>query len=69
MCLHILDYDLASSLSLVVFLVCHDLREDVGCCLVEFVEVVLLRSGFLSGISEEVDAGMRYVLVLLLGSV
>jgi hypothetical protein len=42
----------------VVFLVCHYLGEDIGSRLVEFVEVVLLRCGFLLAISEEVEVGM-----------
>lgn len=41
------DCDFSSTLSFVVFLVGHDLREDVGRRLVEFVEVVLLGRGFL----------------------
>jgi hypothetical protein len=45
---HVLDLDLASSFPFVVFLVCHDLGENVGCRFVEFVEIVLLRCRFLS---------------------
>ena len=45
--LDVWDCDVASSFSLVIFLVGHDLREDVGRRLVEFVEVVLLGRGFL----------------------
>lgn len=48
MLFHVLDYNFSASLSCVVLLVCHYLREDIGCRLVEFVEVVLLRGGFLS---------------------
>lgn len=45
--LNILHCDLASPFSLVIFLVCHYLGEDVRGRLVEFVEVVLLRCRFL----------------------
>ena len=46
--LHVLHLDLAPSLSFMVLLVCHYLGQDVGCRLVELVEVVLLRCGFLT---------------------
>ena len=49
------DGDFASAFSLVVFLVGHDLREDVGGCLVEFVEVVLLGRGFLMLLEDVVE--------------
>lgn len=50
--LHILDLYLSSSFSLVVFLVGHYLREDVGRGFVELVQVVLLCSGFLLNVSK-----------------
>lgn len=56
--LHILDFYLASSFSLVVLLVCHDLGKDVGRRLVELVEVILLRRGFLWMLDERVCFGM-----------
>lgn len=57
--LHVLDLDLASSFPLVVFLVCHDLREDVGRRLVELVEVVLLCRRFLLRLDEH-ECFVRY---------
>lgn len=50
--LHILHLYLSSSFSLVVFLVCHYLSEDIGCGLVELVEVILLGRRFLLGVSK-----------------
>lgn len=47
--LYVLYRYLTTSFSLVVFLVCHDLGEDVRRCLVELVEVVLFRCWFLMG--------------------
>lgn len=44
----ILHSDLAPSFSCMVFLVCHDLREYVGCCLVELIQVILLCGRFLA---------------------
>jgi hypothetical protein len=45
---HVYHLDLTTTFACVVFLVCHDLGEDVGGRLVELVEVVLLGGGFLS---------------------
>jgi hypothetical protein len=52
---------LASAFPLVVFLVCQDLCEDVGCGLVKLVEVVLLRCWFLEAVrkSRHVIVGVR----------
>ena len=64
--LDVLDGYLAAPLSCMVFLICHYLGEDVGCGLVELVEVILFCRGFLVNVSLAMRAiDVEYVLILL----
>lgn len=56
-----LHFDLTSTLSRVVLLICHDLRKDVGRRLVKLVKIVLLGCWFLWRLSQEQYVYPRYV--------